>query len=70
MKTEEFVARREALADQKIAQAEVDAVSAVRASAVEVAIAAAEKLIGAKVTATTKSDLFKSSISEVKERLN
>ena len=35
VKTEEFVARREALAEQKIAQAEVDAVSAVRASAEE-----------------------------------
>ena len=44
-KTEEFVARRTAMAEQKIAQAESQAVADVRSVAVDIAVAAAEKLI-------------------------
>ena len=40
-KTEDFIARRTALSEQKIARAEADAVNAVRAAAVDLAIAAA-----------------------------
>ncbi|MEQ8400614.1 MAG: F0F1 ATP synthase subunit B [Roseitalea porphyridii] len=69
-KTEEYVARRTQLAEQKIAQAEIDAVNAVRASAVDVSIAAAEKLIGEKMTAKTRGDLFKSSLDQVKSHMN
>eukprot|EP01035_Chromulina_nebulosa_P015872 gene15872-21041_t len=43
-KTEEFVARRNALSEQKIKQAETEAVNAVRIAAVDLAIAAAEWL--------------------------
>jgi len=70
IKSEEYVARRQALAEQKIAQAESDAINEVRASAVDVAITAAEKLIGDKITAKAKTDLFKASVAEVKEHLN
>ena len=49
-KTEEYVARRTALAEQKIAQAERDAVNEVRASAVDIAVEAARKLLGDKST--------------------
>ncbi len=45
-KTEEYVARRTALAEQKIGQAERDAVNEVRASAVDIAVEAARKLLG------------------------
>lgn len=69
-KTEEYVARRTALSEQKIKAAETDAVNAVRAAAVDLAIAAAEKLIASKVDAKADAALFQSSVGEVKTRLN
>jgi F-type H+-transporting ATPase subunit b len=69
-KTEEYVERRTAMAEQKIAQAEADAVNAVRSTAVDVAIAATEKLLGEKMTAKSEGDLFKQSLSQVKSGLN
>ncbi|UXN65857.1 MULTISPECIES: F0F1 ATP synthase subunit B [Phyllobacterium] len=69
-KTEEYVARRNRLAEQKIAQAEVEAVNEVRASAVDIAVAAASRILADKVDAKTSADLFKSSLTEVKSRLN
>lgn len=70
VKTEEFVKRRTAMAEQKIAQAENDAVNAVRASAIDVAIAAAARILGAKQSEKLSADLFKQSLSDVKSRLN
>lgn len=69
-KTEEFVARRAALAEQKIAQAETQALSEVKASAVDLAISAAEKIIAAKATGATADQIIANSIGEVKSRLN
>lgn len=69
-KTEEFVARRTALSEQKIKQAEADAIGAVRAAAVDLAIAASEKLIAEKTTAAAKAKLFKAAVNDVKTRLN
>jgi F-type H+-transporting ATPase subunit b len=69
-KTEEYVARRNKLAEQKIAQAETEAVNDVRASAVDIAVAAAGRILKDKVDAKTSADLFKSSLGEVKTRLN
>ncbi|MEC9342274.1 MAG: F0F1 ATP synthase subunit B [Pseudomonadota bacterium] len=69
-KTEEFVARRTAMAEQKIAQAESQAVADVRAAAVDIAIAAAEKLIAGKVKGASADKIIDSSIAEVKSRLN
>lgn len=69
-KTEDYVARRTALSEQKIKAAESDAVNAVRAAAVDLAVAAAEKLIASKVDAGADAALFKNSVSEVKTRLN
>jgi F-type H+-transporting ATPase subunit b len=69
-KTEEYVARRNKLAEQKIAQAEVEAVNEVRASAVDIAVAAAGRILADKVDAKTSAGLFKSSLTEVKSRLN
>ena len=65
-KSEEFVRRRTAQAEQKIGQAEADAVNAVRSSAVDIAIAASSKLL----EGSSAADQFKSAISEVKARLN
>ena len=69
-KTEEYVARRTVLSEQKIKQAEADAINAVRAAAVDLAVAAAEKVIAAKSDATTGKALFANAITEVKTRLN
>ena len=69
-KSEEYVARRTTLAEQKIAQAEQDAINEVRANAVSVATAAATRLIQEKMDSATSADLFKSSLAEVKARLN
>ncbi|WP_306119671.1 MULTISPECIES: F0F1 ATP synthase subunit B [unclassified Roseitalea] len=69
-RTEEYVARRTAMAEQKIAQAELDAVNAVRATAVDVAVAAAERLMGEKMTTKTTSDLFKASLEQVRTNMN
>jgi F-type H+-transporting ATPase subunit b len=69
-KTEEFVARRNALSEQKIKQAEADAIGAVRAAAVDIAVAAAEKVIAAKADASAQDTLFKDAISKVQTRLN
>ncbi|MFN7104366.1 MAG: F0F1 ATP synthase subunit B [Pseudorhizobium sp.] len=69
-KTEEFVARRNALSEQKIRQAEADAIAAVRSAAVDLAIAAAEKIIVKKTDAATEEALFKDSVGNVQTRLN
>ena len=69
-KTEEFVTRRNALTEQKIKQAETEAVNAVRAAAVDLAVAAAEKVLSGKADAGVQADLFKSALCEVSARLN
>lgn len=69
-KTEEYVARRTALAEQKIGQAEREAINEVRANAVDLAVEAARQILGSKVDAKTSADLFKSSVQEVKAKLN
>ncbi|MCA1489532.1 F0F1 ATP synthase subunit B [Sinorhizobium alkalisoli] len=69
-KTEEYVARRTALSEQKIKQAESDAINAVRAAAVDLAISAAEKVLMAKADAGAQEALFRKALGEVKSRLN
>lgn len=70
VKTEEYVSRRTAFAEQKIAQAERDAIAEVRGSAVEIAIEAARKVLGDKVDAQAAGKLFQQSIDAVKSKLN
>ncbi|HEV7433712.1 MAG TPA: F0F1 ATP synthase subunit B [Pseudorhizobium sp.] len=69
-KTEEFVARRTALSEQKIQQAEADAIAAVRSAAVDLAISAAEDVIAKKIDADKQDALFKDSLNKVQSRLN
>jgi F-type H+-transporting ATPase subunit b len=68
-KSEDYIRRRTIIAEQKIGQAEVEAVYAVRASAVDLAIAASAKLLENK-DSLSSTDLFKASLSEVKARFN
>ncbi len=66
----ESVERRTKLAEEKIARAEAQAVADVRAAAVEAAVSAAEKLIGAKLTPQSGSGLIDRSIAELGPKLN
>ena len=69
-KTEDYVARRTAIAEQKIAQAEREAVNEVRSSAVDIAVEAARKLLADNPEIKAGEELFKSSLQELKSKLN
>ena len=69
-KTEDYVTRRTALAEQKIVQAERDAINEVRAGAVDIAVEAARSILATRVDARTGADLFKASLQDVKTKLN
>lgn len=69
-KTEEYVARRNQLSEQKIKQAEADAINAVRSAAVDIAVAAAQKVAAEKATGATGDALFQNAIEQVRTRLN
>ncbi|HEY5081838.1 MAG TPA: ATP F0F1 synthase subunit B [Bauldia sp.] len=67
---EEYVVSRTRLAEQKIAQAEAQAVREVRALSADVAVAAAEKLLGQRVKGEGGAGLVARSIADVKAKLN
>jgi len=69
-KSEDYIVRRNKLAEQKIAQAESDAVNQVRASAVDIAVAAAGALIADKMDAKAAGAMFKTSLDQVKDNFN
>lgn len=62
--------RREELAREKIARAEAEAVQQVREIAVDVAVAAAHKLIAEKLDDGGRSSLIDSAISELPQKLH
>jgi F-type H+-transporting ATPase subunit b len=66
-KTADYVSRRTALAEQKIAQAEREAVAEVRSAAVDIAVEAARKVLADKADAQSG---FQASLQEVKANLN
>jgi len=63
------IARRAKQAEDKIAQAEAHALADIRAVAANAAVAAAEKLIAAKLDENRAADLVKESLSEIQGRL-
>lgn len=67
---EEYVESRTRLAEQKIAQAEQQAVQEVRALSADVAVAAAEKLLVARVKGDAAAALIDKAIGDVKSKLN
>lgn len=69
-KVEEYVARRTKSAEDKIAQAEAQAVSEVRAAAADAAVTAAEGILAGTVKGQIASDLIDNGIREVKAKLN
>ena len=66
----EQLERRTRLAEDKIARAEAQAVSEVRAAAVDVAMSTAERLIAEKLAADGGADLLSRSIRDLKGKLN
>ena len=64
------IERRTKLAEDKIARAEAQAVSEVRATAVDVAVSAAETLLKAKLAGATATGLVEQSIRDLKGKLN
>lgn len=69
-KTADYVTRRTAQAEQKIAQAESQAMAEVKSTAVDLAMEAARDVISSKVAGKTSADMFKKSLAEVKARMN
>jgi F-type H+-transporting ATPase subunit b len=67
---EDLITRRTAAAERKIAQAESQAISEVRARAADIAVAAAETILAKKVAGNVGEELLAKSIEEVKTRLN
>jgi F-type H+-transporting ATPase subunit b len=64
------IERRGRQAEQKIAQAEAQAVAELRALATDAAIAAAEKLIMARLDDKQSANLVKRSLAEIPSKLN
>jgi len=67
---EEVVARRSQVAENKIAQAETQAVAEVRAAAAEAAVAAAEKILTQSAKGEVADRLLADGIRDVKAKLN
>jgi F-type H+-transporting ATPase subunit b len=69
-RTDEYVARRTKIAEQKIEQAETVALQEVRALSTDLAITAAERILKAKVKGAEAEKLISEAISEAKNRLH
>lgn len=69
-KLEDFVTRRTKMAEDKIAQAEHQALADVKSIAADAAAKAAELLLGAQAKGEVADRLISGAISEVKSKLN
>ncbi len=69
-RTDEYVARRTKIAEQKIAQAETVALQEVRSLSTDLAIAAAERILTSKVKGAEAEKLISEAISEARKRLH
>lgn len=69
-KVEEFVARRTKMAENKIAQAEAQALAEVRSAAADAAVAAAEKILSASVKGEVADGLIGDGIRDLQSKLN
>lgn len=69
-KMENYVARRNKMAEQKIAHAESEAIDAVKSSVVDLAVAAAKEILVKKIDDKKSASLIKESLAEVKSHLN
>lgn len=65
----DFVARRTAAAEAKIAQAEVQAAAQVRAAAADAAVRVSETILRERMTGDAAQDLVRRSLGDVRTRL-
>ncbi|MFT4955777.1 MAG: F-type H+-transporting ATPase subunit b [Brevundimonas sp.] len=70
VRLEESLARRQQMAERKIAQAEAQATAEVKAAAVELAAAAAERILADRLAASSTDPLADEAISQIGSRLN
>jgi F-type H+-transporting ATPase subunit b len=70
VKMEDFVARRTKTAENKIAQAETQAIADVRAAAAEAAVTAASSIMAQSVKGSVADDLIAKGIQDVRSKLN
>jgi len=70
VKVEEFIARRTKMAEAKIAHAETQALTDVRAAAADAAVAAAEKVLTTTAKGRVADDLVARSIGDLQSKLN
>lgn len=70
VRMEDYVARRTKIAEEKISQAEHAALKEVRSLAADVAIAAAEKILSARLATGAAGGLIDKAIDDVRNRLN
>ena len=68
-KMADFVTRRTASAEAKIAQAEAQASAEVRAAAVEAAVRASERVLRDEITGATAASLVEQSLKDVRSKL-
>jgi F-type H+-transporting ATPase subunit b len=66
----EQVERRTRMAEEKISRAEAQAISEVRASAVDMALAAAQQILAGKTAGATGTGLIDDAIRDLKTKLN
>jgi F-type H+-transporting ATPase subunit b len=69
-KMEDFVTRRMKMAENKIAQAEAQALADVRSAAADAAVAAAEKILSTSAKGKVAEDLLARGIDDVKQKFN
>jgi F-type H+-transporting ATPase subunit b len=69
-KVEEFIARRTKMAENKIAQAEAQALADVRSAAADVAVAAAEAILISTTKGAAAESLLSQGIADLKSKLN
>ncbi|MES1154960.1 MAG: ATP F0F1 synthase subunit B [Pseudorhodoplanes sp.] len=70
VKLQDFITRRTKMAENKIAQAEAQAVADVRAAAAEAAVAAAERVLAKAATGKVAETLVTQGIADVQKKLN
>jgi F-type H+-transporting ATPase subunit b len=69
-KLQEFIARHSKMAQERIAQAEAQAVADVRSAAAEAAVAAAGTILAGKVKGKVADDLLAEGIATLKDKFN
>ncbi|SHE71505.1 F-type H+-transporting ATPase subunit b [Kaistia soli DSM 19436] len=67
---EDYVTRRTKMAEDKITQAEHQAMQEVRSLSADLAVAAAEKILSARLKGDAAAELVTSAINDVRNRLN